>query len=451
MQDCPIQGYFSKLSIADTAHLLHSRKISVRELIQNTLDSISQLDRNLNAFCHVDVQHALAQAQEIDALFEQNIILSPLQGIPVAIKDNIDTANLITSMGSNFYKDFIPKNDADCVQVLKSLGAIIIGKTNTNEFAYGPTGDCSAHGATLNPWNLEKISGGSSCGSAVAVATGMVPLALGTDTGGSIRIPASLNGIFGFKPSYGKLSLQGVFPLSESLDHLGILTKDIHDLQLVWNLFQQTSLTHSDHIETSSEFNIAWLPNSEITSSYDLNIYRDIKNFISAKFNPNLQIIHPLNELFSDIQQCFNHIQSSEAYAIHAEHVEHTPDLFQKEVLERLLASKKIAGWQYVLAKKKQIECINQFKTLCQEVDFILMPTLPISAPNLYERSIHLNNHQINVKEALLSLTSPWNVLGFPVCSVPLLNRNGLPIGLQVIAVNQSEQALLQFIQENFN
>ncbi len=222
-------GPFHGQSVVTLAKDLRAGTLTCVQMTQAALDSIERLNPTLNAFVHVDAAVALAQARKADALLAQGIDLGPLHGIPVAIKDNIDTFDHVTTYGSAHFAGFRPSRDALCVQRLREAGAVILGKTLTHEFAYGPTGDRSLQGAARNPWDATCITGGSSAGSAAAVASGMVPLALGTDTGGSIRIPAALCGAVGFKPSFASVPLDGVFPLSRSLDHVGPIANHVED------------------------------------------------------------------------------------------------------------------------------------------------------------------------------------------------------------------------------
>lgn len=449
MQTIKSKGFFSKISLFEVAEKLKKRELSVQELIQHTLESIDNLDSKLNAFCHIDKNYALKQAQDIDKLFDKGIILSQLQGIPIAIKDNIDTKHLITTMGSAFYKDNLPKDDAECVKLLKSAGAIIIGKTNTHEFAYGPTGDCSLHGPTRNPWNIYKISGGSSCGSAVAVAAGLVPIAIGTDTGGSIRIPASLTGIIGIKPSFGRLSTSGVFPLSQSLDHLGILAKNIDEIKIVFNLLNQLlpSKNNQENVSKSTP-KIGWIPLEQVIKNWDKHQSNTIKEqaFELLKKIGIEEVDKNLKKIFSELNLCFSVIQNAEAYNIHKDAVETQADLFQIEVLERLKNAKHTTGYEYVQALSLCKKLYNDFADIFQQYDFLVMPTVPITVPNIHQRYIYLNNVQVNIKSALLSLTSPWNVLGFPACSIPLALLDNMPLGLQIIANKNQDIELMELI-----
>ncbi|MBF8193442.1 amidase, partial [Nonomuraea sp. K274] len=221
------RGPFTGRTLAGLARDLRTGRTTSTELVEQALDAIAELDPALNAFVTVDAEGARAAARRADQ--EPDDLRGPLHGVPVAVKDLIMVAGLPSTMGSRHFADYVPEVDAWCVARLRRAGAVIVGKTTTHEFAYGPTGDRSAAGPSRNPWDPARMSGGSSGGSAVAVAAGMVPLALGTDTGGSVRIPAALCGVAGFKPAYEAIPADGVFPLSRSLDHVGVLAGDEHD------------------------------------------------------------------------------------------------------------------------------------------------------------------------------------------------------------------------------
>ena len=214
-------GFFRGRRIADLQQAMASGSLTAEDLVRHAGAAIERLNPQLNAFVHVDIAAALATARERDAERASGKVRGPLHGIPVAIKDNVDTADMPTTMGAAHFLGHRPQADARCVALLREAGAIVVGKTLTHEFAYGPTGDRSVQGAARNPWRTSQMTGGSSAGSAAAVAAGMVPVALGTDTGGSVRVPSALCGLVGFKPTHGRVSDAGVFPLAPTLEEPG--------------------------------------------------------------------------------------------------------------------------------------------------------------------------------------------------------------------------------------
>lgn len=372
-----------------------------------------------------------------------------LHGIPLGIKDNIMTADMPTTMGSARYKDYFPENDADCVERLKQAGAIIIGKTTTHEFAYGPTGDCAFQGATVNPWDLSRMPGGSSCGSAVAVAAGMIPAALGTDTGGSVRIPAAMNGVVGFKPSIDRVKTTGVFPLSSTLDHVGILANNARDVSLVFNALISSGSDRNRDSQNIGMLHCGWV-NPYCFSQCNPAIVKRIKNTITNRQNINLVHADEVSELSALMKLSFSDIQRSEAFEIHHEHVKNTPEAYQPETLERLLLSQDVKGWEYVRAKKVRHQLQSKLNGIFKKYDVLVMPTVPIYAPRLYERELSIEGREIKVRDALLSLTSPWNLLGFPAISVPCGSENGMPVGIQLIANYGKDEHLLKIARQLF-
>ena len=225
-------GFFAGRRLADLQDAMRQGALDAEALVRHAAAAIERLNPVVNAFVHVDVEAALAAARARDAERARGQVRGPLHGIPVAIKDNVDTGDMPTTMGAAHFLGHRPEADAECVALLRAAGAIVIGKTLTHEFAYGPTGDRSVQGASRNPWRTSQITGGSSAGSAAAVAAGMVPVALGTDTGGSVRVPSALCGLVGFKPTHGRVSARGLFPLAPSIEDAGVLANHVEDAQV---------------------------------------------------------------------------------------------------------------------------------------------------------------------------------------------------------------------------
>lgn len=223
------RGYFQGKTIAELSRQVRNQEISCVALTQAALGAILQMNPATNAFVSLHANEAFRTAELLDREIAAGKYRGPLHGIPVAIKDNIDTQGMPTTYGSHLFQNHQPTADAHCVALLRQAGAVIVGKTLTSEFALGPTGEFSFQGASHNPHDLARVTGGSSAGSAAAVATGMVPIAMGTDTAGSIRIPASFCGVVGFKPSYGRISMEGIYPVSATLDHVGPLAQCVED------------------------------------------------------------------------------------------------------------------------------------------------------------------------------------------------------------------------------
>lgn len=359
----------------------------------------------------------------------------PLTGLPFAVKDNIDTAGLRTTYGSRHFERHSPSADAACVDELLHAGAVLVGKTTTHEFAYGPTGVSSLNGPALNPHDNRRMTGGSSAGSASAVAAGIVPLALGTDTGGSARIPASLCGAIGFKPTFGTLSLEGVFPLSPSLDTLGLITADACLLERVWHIFRPGAARRS-------RLERVGLLTSDSLFPADPEIDRVVQNF--------LRILDPRDVSLPELRstwQVYRHIQGSEAHALHRERLDRSPELFGPDVLERLRAAGQILGWEYVAARQEQARLQESLLSVFDSVDVLALPTTPVVAPPIGANDTLVAGRPMLVRDALLGLTSPWSVLGWPAVSVPAGFVGGLPTGVQLVAPPGRDAELIELVR----
>ncbi len=445
-------GYFTGLSVDELGARLRRGEVTAVSLVQAALDSIARLNLTLNAFVHVDAEGALQQARIADRALAEGRDAGPLHGIPVAVKDNIDTADMPTTYGSAHFAGHRPDRDARCVANLREAGAILIGKTLTHEFAYGPTGDRSLQGAARNPANTACMTGGSSAGSAAAVAAGMVPLAIGTDTGGSIRIPAAFCGAVGFKPGFDAVSTEGVFPLSTSLDHVGPIAGNVKDCALLFDALRSGKTGGSRAARSSDtqlqlrDLRIGWIAPG-CFGPIDGRLYDKVFAHAMETFGKTPDLITELTPLAARFQTTLAALQRAEAYEVHADRMEHAPELFGQEVRERLHMSAETRGWEYVEARKEQIRLGDAVAKLFERYDLLLMPTLPIIAPLINERTVLVRDHageqQVPTRNALLSLTSAWNVVGLPSITVPAGELDGMPIGLQVIGAKGSDDKML--------
>ncbi|MGI5489532.1 amidase [Microtetraspora malaysiensis] len=419
-------GPFADRSISDLAADLRTGRTTATDLVRDALDAVTRLDPLVNAFVTVAADQALAEARQADREIADGVDRGPLHGIPVAVKDLIMVAGLPTTMGSRHFADHVPTSDAACVRQLRAAGAIVVGQTTTHQFAYGPTGDRSANGPARNPHDLERMTGGSSAGSAAAVAAGMVPLALGTDTGGSVRIPAALCGIAGFKPAYGRISADGVFPLSETLDHVGLLARNAEDCRTAYQVLVPDGLRPAGR-----EPRVAWLDTDALTRC-DPRVLRSVRAALEAGTGPVGELFIP-PRVVQDLREGFTAIQSGEAAAVHAGRMAETPDLFDPEVLERLRGAAAVPAWRYVRALRTRPLLAEAVDGLFERHDVLALPTVPLTAPFLGQRETELDGTPMAVRDALLALTSMWNLLGLPALTVPAGTVDGLPVGLQFL------------------
>lgn len=439
-------GYFCGQSIITLAERLRAGSVTSVELTQAALDSIERLNPRLNAFVQVDACVALAQARKADALLAQGLDLGPLHGIPVAVKDNIDTFDYITTYGSAHFEGFQPDRDALCVQWVREAGAVIIGKTLTHEFAYGPTGDRSLQGAARNPWDARCITGGSSAGSAAAVASGMVPLALGTDTGGSIRIPSALCGTVGFKPSFACVPVDGVFPLSSSLDHVGPIANHVEDARLLFEVLAGRAGTPATHPQP---LRVGWITCPSF-GPVDADVHQQVYGAAQQLFGDALQETDELHHLAAGMKDTLLILQRAEAFEVHAERMRDAPHKFEQEVRERLEVSEEVRGWQYIRAQASQAQYKAAMARLFEHYDLLVSPSVPITATEVNAREVRVGERDIDVRAAVLSYTSAWNLTGLPALSLPVGHVRGMPVGLQVIGAAGADDRLLQLMSRLF-
>lgn len=368
----------------------------------------------------------------------------PLHGVPVAVKDMIDTADLPTCCGSRHFRGRQPATNASCVQRLVDAGAVLLGKTTTHEFAYGPSGDSFDGGPAHNPWDPDRIPGGSSCGSAIAVSTGVVRLALGTDTGGSCRIPAALCGTLGLKPTTGLIPTDGVAPLSTSLDTVGILASDTDLLTTAWEVLTGRTAGRFEGLPS-----VGMAPRA-ILGPMDDEVWNAAQDAVSAIW-PESSVVagFPSTTEFSSV---YPMIVGPEAYCWHRQRMETRPELYQPDVREQLTRAGAVAGWQYVAAlnesRRLRGECLHVF----EQCDVLALPTVPMTAPRIGQTTITLEGEEQPVRGSLLRLTQPFSVLGWPALSIPVArSTSGLPIGLQLVAPPERDDVLLGLAARAFD
>lgn len=424
------------LTIADASGLLRRKQISPVELTTSCLDRIEQLNPKINAFITVLEESALAAARKAEAEIFAGNWRGPLHGIPIGLKDLIDTAGVRTTCGSALFADRVPSEDAEVVRRLKSAGAILIGKQNMQEFAWGGTSASSYFGPVRNPWDNERIAGGSSGGSAAAVATGMCFGAIGTDTGGSVRQPAAFCGIVGLKPTYGLVSLRGVFPLSPSLDHVGPLCRNVADTALLLQVMAGFDNFEMLEAKTKPRIGIVRRP-----------FFDDIDPEIENAFNEALNTLRELSADFLEIElpDTPTAVQAPEVYAVHAKYFAESPELYGIWMRERLQLATEVSADAYTEARQELDRLRRSSGDVFSQVDFIVTPTSPVP-PITISEALELSPSPAG--ELWLRNTRPFNAFGWPTISIPCgFTRASLPIGLQIAGPNFSEASLLSFAQ----
>ena len=444
----------TRLSIREAADLLRRKKVSPVELTQACLARIEQLNPVLNAFVTVTAESALAEARQAEAEIQRGRWRGPLHGIPVALKDLFDTAGVRTTGGSALYKDRIPTEDAEVVRRLKAAGAVLLGKNNMQEFAYGGGSIVSHFGAVHNPWDPSRIAGGSSGGSSAAVAAGLCYGALGSDTGGSIRQPAAYGNLVGLKPTYGLVSIRGVIPLSWSLDHVGPITRTVADTALMLQVIAGYDPQDTTSVEMKIPDYSAALRMK--ASSLRVGIVRDfffegIDREIEAAVNAALTVLGKLTAGLREItipasrnESVRAVVRAAEAYAYHAESVAKSPELYQPETLRRIKPGADVTTAAYIQGRRDLAEIRRAIRDVFETVDLLVTPTTPIPPPVIAE--LRADETTMFTKELLtVRNTAPFNVYGLPTISVPCgFTSGGLPIGLQISGPHGGEAVVLQ-------
>jgi aspartyl-tRNA(Asn)/glutamyl-tRNA(Gln) amidotransferase subunit A len=437
-------------SILETSELLRKRELSPIELTKNCLARIEKLNPSLNAFITVTAKSALTQARSAEAEMLQGRWRGPLHGIPLALKDLIDTAGIRTTAASALFKDRIPLEDAEVVRRLKDAGAVLLGKQNLHEFAYGGSSIISYYGEVHNPWDPACITGGSSGGSAAAVAAGLGFGAIGTDTAGSIREPAALCGIVGLKPTYGRVSAHGVIPLSASLDHVGPITRTVSDAAVILRAIAGYDAKDMNSADVPVADYLAGLLDRSRPARIGVPrkfFYEELDREVASAVEQALCILRTFAGNVSEVEidvPTDRTLQTAESYAYHAEFVSRSPELYQPETLRRIRKGEGISGAEVEQRQLELEEIRRGIHKIFQHLDALVTPTIAVPAPAIAE--LKQNPELLRPREMLLLRnTRPANMWGLPAISVPCgFTSAGLPIGLQIIGPHWGEDRILQ-------
>jgi aspartyl-tRNA(Asn)/glutamyl-tRNA(Gln) amidotransferase subunit A len=419
-----------KMTISDVSRQLRAREVSPVELTRGCLERIERLNPLLNAFITVTAESALVEARRAEQEIQNGKWRGPLHGIPIALKDLIDTAGVPTTAASALFQDRVPTQDAEVVQKLRAAGAVILGKNNLHEFAYGGSSIISHFGPTRNPWNLECVTGGSSGGSAASVAARLCYAAIGTDTAGSIREPAAYCGVVGLKPTYNMVSARGVIPLSWSLDHVGPLVASVTDAALVLQALSEVpSIDYGSALDEQPTTLRIGIPRRFF--------YEELDPEISFAVDTALECLRSMVKATVEISIDVNTdrtLQLAESYEYHRQWVAESPGSYQPETLRRIRAGASVTADAFERAKRELAAERERIKQVFDEVDALITPTMPVVTPRIAD----LEQHPDRLRPTELKMlrnTRPFNVWGLPAISVPCgFTDAGLPIGLQIAA-----------------
>ncbi|HMN43694.1 MAG TPA: amidase [Povalibacter sp.] len=445
----------TQLTLAEAAARIRAGSLSAVELTEVTLSRIATYNPKLDAFITVMKNQALAQARQLDAEQKAGKLRGPLHGVPIAIKDIIDTADARTTGGSALFEDRVPDEDATVVARLRAAGAVIVGKTNTQEFAMGG-GETSFWGPARNPWNLAHNTGGSSSGSGAAVAAFLSHGALGTDTGGSVRMPASFCGIVGLKPTYGLVPIKGIMPLTLSLDHCGPMTRTVEDTALMLNAmagYDQLDITSVPHEKEDYVAQLAQ-PVSGFRLGKPISYFDGVDPEVEAAVEKAIDLLATLTKGVADVNlPGVTHLGSlgtlGETLAWHEEYFKNAPGKYMLAERRRLasIAEAEPKAVDYIRARWEVELLRRKVDSAFKDFDLVVLPTQRIVAPTLDELLARAAE-SAPANPRVVSNCQPFNVMGLPAVSIPCgFSRSGLPIGLMIAGPTFSEGKVLALAQ----
>jgi amidase/aspartyl-tRNA(Asn)/glutamyl-tRNA(Gln) amidotransferase subunit A len=434
------------------ATAINNGETTAQAVITSTLEQIRQRNRELNCFTTVLSETALIEAEKIDKAIAEGKQPGVLAGVPFAVKNLFDIQGIKTLAGAKINRQNLPATqDATAITRLKQAGAILIGALNMDEYAYGFVTENSHYGATPNPHDLTRISGGSSGGSAAAVAAGLVPITLGSDTNGSIRVPAALCGVYGFKPTYGRLSRAGAFLFSSSLDHIGSFARSVRDIATAFDVLQGTDSRAPICTNKSLNFCLPELnkgieglriavADEYFTQGAEVEALAAVETVAQA-LQVKQRIIIPETHRARAAAYI---ITASEGANLHLNNLKSRPQDFDPATRDRFLAGALIPASWYIQAQRFRRWYRDRVKSIFEQVDIILAPTTPCVAPYLGQEKMIIAGEEILVRPNLGRFTQPLSFIGLPVLSIPIKRSHLLPLGVQIIAAPYNESLILR-------
>lgn len=443
------------MTIREAANAIRTKQISPVELTARAIARIDRLNPQLRAFITIAADHAKMRARVVENELASGLDRGPLHGIPIAVKDLFHMRGLRTTSGSKIFENFVADHNATVVDRLEAAGAVILGKLNMHELAYGISSENPYYGAVRNPWDLERSPGGSSGGSAAAVAAQIVYGAMGSDTGGSIRIPASFCGTVGLKPTYGRVSRYGAMPLAFSLDHMGPLTRSVRDA----GIFLNAIAGHDPKDETSSRRPVIdFVPNDDcslrgVRIGFPQNFYferldPDVESAVRGAIARAASLGAELKPLWLPDIEALNAVatvtQLAEVSAVFGPYLE-MRNRFGPDVLARIEQGRLIPATDYIDAQRLRRKFRAEFAKVWDEVDCFVTPTTPATAPRLGEKTVRIAGREEDTRTAATRLVRGLNLLGLPALSLPCgLSGSGAPVGMQIVGAPFDEATILK-------
>jgi len=440
------------VSVARLAEQLRRAELSPREAVGSYLDRIARLDGELNAYISVRGDEAVAEA---DALERQPGPKGPLYGVPAAVKDVIDVEGVATTAASRILADFVPETSATAVERLRAAGAIVLGKLNTHEFAYGAMTTSPHFGPCHNPWSTDRICGGSSGGSGACAAADLAAGTLGTDTAGSIRIPACLNGVTGVRPTHGLVSNAGVVPVAWSFDTVGPIARSAEDCALLLQAIagpdprdpttvRRPADSYVDHLEDGSAGLRVGVVRALFQRGIDPSVAAAVETSLDGLREAGARLVDVELDLFDRFGTIQQAMQFVEAASVHAGWLRTRLAEYGPDVRARLLAGLFLPSTTYTLGQRARRLAYASFERALQGLDVLAAPTMPVTSPRIGEETVELDGAVIAYRLALIPFNSPWSLVGAPVVSVPAGFVDGLPVGLALVGRRFGEATVLR-------
>lgn len=445
---------FGTMSLETVSRLIRQQRASPVEVTESVLERISSQDPHLNAYISVFREQALHSASVAEREIRSGFHRGPLHGVPMGIKDNLSLQNSITTVGSSMYRDSVSEINAGVVDKLLSAGAVILGKHNLHEFALGVTTENPHYGTTLNPWNSAKIAGGSSGGGAAAVASGMSIGTIGSDTSGSIRIPAACCGTVGLKPTYGRVSKYGCFPEAWTLDHVGPMGRSVTDVALILDAIAGYDLRDHGSLACSPTSTASQLSSDVGSLRIGFNesyFFSDVDDSVAEA------VCHVLRRLerrgasvipidlpeLDAAEYALTIIDTSEASTVHRRSLAHHPEQYGDDVRFLLECGLLPSAIDYLEAQQIRSSLKMAVNATFDDVDVFIGPTLPIRTPDVGERESLVNGRAVDTAESLMRIVGLANLLGLPSVSVPGGFVDDMPVGVQIVGAPLGEQVVL--------
>ena len=434
------------MTIAEVAPRVASGVVKSEKLTEDCLSAIERLNPKLNAFITVTADEALQQARAADKDIAAGRCLGPLHGIPVSLKDLVDQKGWPTTAGSLVRKDHVAASDATVTRRLRAAGAVFVGKTNLHEFAFGTTSEDSGFGPARNPIDPSRSPGGSSGGSAIAVATGMSLGTVGTDTGGSIRIPAAACGVVGLKPEWGHISARGVVPLSRQLDHVGPLAKTVADAWILYNAMQPAAARAKDAPTASAVKGLRLgILAGYLFDRLDADVERGVLGAVEKLRKKGAVVREVPLPHAHDIAAVYLHLVLGDAAEYHARTLLSRPDDYTPNVRLRLEMARYVLAEDYIRALRGKSVISSEVDRALAGVDALVLPALAVPAPPIGATTMPVKGGPEPVRALMLRCTQPFNLSGHPAISLPCgTTPAGLPIGLQLVGHKGATPALVQ-------